>query len=125
MFQWLKRFKRQREVVYFPEVTRIKAVRPSEEDALLVEMADGYEKHEAVFRLVMLYLRRKEGEITEVPSFKNPDEMFAWQEKTKRAAIEANLLRFIVRFPFEGQRIKKRMEQGDKNTQDDAGLYVD
>lgn len=125
MFQWLKRFKRQRDVVYFPEVTRIKAVRPSEEEALLVEMADGYEKHEAFFRLVMLYLRRKEGENTEVPSFKNPDEMFAWQEKTKRTAIEANLLRFIVRFPFEGQRIKKRMEQGDKNTQDDAGLYMD
>lgn len=122
MFKW---FKRKPEVVYFPEVTEIKAVRPSERDALLVEMVDAYDKHEAVFRLLMLYLRQKEGEITEVPEFKTPDEMFAWQEKVKRAAIEANLLRFLVRTPLQGKRIKDRMESGSKNAQEVTELYTD
>lgn len=125
MFQWLKRFQRKTETVYFPEVDRIKAVRPSEEDGLLVDLSDGYEKHEAIFRLLMLYLRRKEGEITEVPRFANPDEMFAWQESVKRTAIEANLLRYLCRIPITGQKIKAKREKGDKTTQDYAGLPID
>lgn len=125
MFKWLKRFTQKPEVVYFPEVTAIKAVKPSEEHALLVEMVDAYDKHEAVFRLLMLYLRQKEGEITEVPEFKTPDEMFAWQEKVKRSAIEANLLRFLIRSPFRGKKIKERMGSGNKNTQDVTELYQD
>lgn len=125
MFQWLKRFQRKTETVYFPEVDRIKAVRPSEEDGLLVDLADGYDKHEAIFRLLMLYLRRKEGEITEVPRFANPDEMFAWQESVKRTAIEANLLRYLCRIPIMGKKIKAKREIGDKNTQDYTGLPID
>ena len=125
MFQWLKRFQRKTETVYFPEVDRIKAVRPNEDDGLLVDLSDGYEKHEAIFRLLMLYLRRKEGEITEVPRFANPDEMFAWQESVKRTAIEANLLRYLCRIPITGQKIKAKREKGDKTTQDYTGLPID
>lgn len=126
MFQWLKRlFCRRVHVVYFPEVEHIKAVRPGEEEGLLLQMVDGYEKHEPFFRLVMLYLRRKEGEMSEVPLFKNPDELFAWQEATKRSAIEANVLRMLARLPIKAKRLKEKTESGDKNTQEYTGLYVD
>lgn len=122
MFRWLKRRVR---VEYFPEVQHIKAVRPGEEEGLLLQMVDGYEKHEAFFRLIMLYLRRKEGEMTQVPEFKTQDEMFAWQEATKRCAIEANILRMLARLPIKAKRVKERAESGDKSTQDYTGLYVD
>lgn len=122
MFRW---FKRQVRIEYFPEVQHIKAVRPGEEQGLLLQMVDGYEKYEVFFRLIMLYLRRKEGEMSQVPEFKNEDELFAWQEATKRCAIEANVLRMLARLPIKAKKLKEKSESGDKTTQEYAGLYVD
>ena len=106
-------------------MSAIKAVKASEEEGLLFGLIDGYEKHEPMFRLIMLYLRRKEGEMATIPEFKNSDDHFAWAEAQKRSAAEANILRYLTRIPIMAKRIKEKREAGDKTTQDYSGLYVD
>jgi hypothetical protein len=106
-------------VVYYPECDMIRRVKKSEEDEIILELIDGYEKHEVVFRAIMLYLRRKEAELCEIPALKNEADHFAWVEAQKKTAAEANVLRFLARLPLMSASMKAAKERA-KNTQENT-----
>jgi len=115
--RFLKWLKREPVVIYYPEVKMIRAVKKTEEESLILEMIDGYEKHEAVFRVIMLYLRRKESELCKVPAFESEAKHFEWVEAQKKTAAEANVLRFLSRLPLMAASLKASKENA-KSTQE-------
>jgi hypothetical protein len=116
MPRWLRRLfnKWFVRVVYSPEVEQLGPVGDSEWEGLLAELSDGYEKHRPVFLALQILLRRVERDALRVPVLKTPADLELWNS-TQRALIrEANALRFALRLPIEGQRLKKRKEKAEE-----------
>jgi hypothetical protein len=83
-------------------------------DGLLAELAQGYEKHQPVFRVVQILLRRVERDALKLPVLKTPADLELWNAEQRALIREANALRFLLRLPIEGQRMKIRKERAEK-----------
>lgn len=114
MLKWFRR--KQPKVEFWPEHSRIKGVKPTERDALMSEMIGGYEKHEALFRLLMIELRYREGDLCMPCNAKTEAESFQWVENQKRLVAEVGMLRWVVRLPIMAERMKS--EGADDKSQE-------
>lgn len=117
-----KWFRRKPKIEYWPEHARVKGTKPSEYKDLMLQMIGGYENHEAIFRLLMIELRSKEGEISLPCTAKTEAESFQWIENQKRLSAEIGILRWAVRLPILGERMKET-EGSEKDTNDHYKEY--
>ena len=99
MLRWLYRILDQK---YGPNGP---ALHSKDWSGILLELADGYEKHMAVFQAIQIRLRSTERMVFNIPKIKNADDLALWQSEQYGLAREANALRFILRLPIEGQKL--------------------
>ncbi len=100
--------------VYSPEVDQLGPVGDMEWEGLLAELSRGYEAHRPVFMAVQILLRRVERDALRVPVIKTPADLELWTAEQRALIREANALRFVLRLPIEGQRMKIRKEEAEK-----------
>ncbi len=81
---------------------------------LLAGLADGYTRHEAVFRAIQHVLYEVERKAFDVPKMKTAEDFDVWGREQYGVAREANMLRYILRLPIEGARLKARFEKEEK-----------
>lgn len=110
MLRWLYNFLDRR----YGQRPSLQHIRPEEWEGLLAELADGYEKHAPVFRAIQLYLHRTERMAFKVPPFKTPEELALWKDEQYGLVREANALRYVLRFPIEGQKLRNKREKEKK-----------
>ena len=107
MFRWLYRLLSKR---YGPQPS-FGPLAPEEWEGLLAELADGYEKHEAVFRAIHMYMRKTEQMALKGPTLKTPADLDLWGLEQYGLVREVAALRFLLRLPNEGQKLKAKLEK--------------
>jgi hypothetical protein len=119
MLRWLHRLLDERYSAPVPTLA------PTPKEAwggLLEELADGYTKHEAVFRAIQLQLRSTRTKAMEVPTFKTLDELERWKAEQYGLVREAAALEWALKIPVLGARIKAR--QQEKKTEPEPELPI-
>jgi hypothetical protein len=107
-------FKREKEIVYHPEVNDIGPVGDKEYEGLMLAMERGYQDHAMIFKFLLLLRDRREAEMSRPVSFENQADEFKWRERQKVLATEVNMLRYLCRLPLEANRLKKAKESKSK-----------
>lgn len=126
MLKWLLRFLPSR-VEYYPENTYIGPVSEKEWNALLPELALGYDKHLPMFRALQIMLRRVESKLHEQPPVEAV-KLSEWVESRKKLAVEASVLTFMLRLPImANERLKavRKKAEADKKEKESAGIPAD
>lgn len=116
MLRWLRRLHSKYfvRIVYSPEVALLGPILDTEWSGLLLELAQGYEKHQAVFRAVQILLRQTEQAMLRVQHPKTPDQLAMANTELRELVREANAYRRILRLPIESQKARHRREAAEK-----------
>lgn len=123
MLRWLYRLLDRR---YNPYAS-IAPLSTEEWSGLLVDLADGYTKHEPVFRALQHVLHATERKAFDIPKLKTAEDFDVWGREQYGVAREANMLRYALRLPLEGAKRKARFakEQQAKEAAEKAPKPAD
>jgi len=105
MLQWLHRILDKR---YGAEKV-MEPMDANEWAGLVAELADGYEKHAPIFHAVQIHLRRTERQAFKLPPIKTPADLELWKAEQYGLVREANALRYVLRLPIEGAKLRARV----------------
>lgn len=89
-------------------------------EGLLVELADGLERHKPVFEAIQHMLYSKEREAFDLPRAQSPQDLELWRLEQYGVVREANMLRRVFRLPLEGARLKARHAKQEKAKEEAA-----
>lgn len=110
MLRWLHRFLDRR----YGVAKSYQPLNREEWNALLIDLADGYIKHEAVFRALQHLLHETERKAFDVPKLKAPADFQVWEREQYGVVREANIIRYALRLPLEGAMLKGRLAKKER-----------
>lgn len=104
MLRWLHRYLDKR----YGSEPSIGVISPKEWAGLLSELADGYDRHAPVFRAIQIHLRNTERQAFRIPPIKTAADLELWKVEQYGLVREANAIRFLMRLPIEGAKLRAR-----------------